>query len=142
MGEGVVVNLRDQLKRDEGLRLKPYRDTVDKLTIGYGRNLDDVGIRESEADFMLANDIQKVEREVTLRLPWTVGLDEARRAVFVNMAFNMGIAGLLGFKNTLAAASRGDWPAVAAGMRASKWATQVKGRAERLAQQIETGEWQ
>lgn len=136
------MNLRDQIKRDEGLRLKPYRDTVGKLTVGYGRNLDDVGIRESEADFMLANDIQKVEREVTQKLPWTIGLDEARRAVFINMAFNMGITGLLGFKNTLTAASRGDWPAVAAGMRASKWAGQVGARAERLARQIETGEWQ
>ena len=139
------MNLRDQLKRDEGLRLKPYKDTVGKLTVGYGRNLDDVGIRESEADFMLANDIQKVEREVTQRLPWTVGLDEARRAAILNLAFNMGLGndkrGLLSFKNTLAAMQRRDWPAVGAVLRASKWYGQVGDRGERVTRQLETGDW-
>ena len=139
------MNLRDQLKRDEGLRLKPYKDTVGKLTVGYGRNLDDVGIRESEADFMLANDIQKVEREVTQRLPWTIGLDEARRAAILNLAFNMGLGndkrGLLSFKNTLAAMQRRDWPAVGAGLRASKWYGQVGDRGERVTRQLETGDW-
>ena len=53
--------LRSQLERHEGLRLKPYRDTVGKLTVGYGRNLEDVGISRDEADFMLDNDIDQVE---------------------------------------------------------------------------------
>jgi lysozyme len=54
------------LQRHEGLRLRlrAYRDTVGKLTIGYGRNLDDRGISEDEAGFMLDNDIDLVVAEL------------------------------------------------------------------------------
>jgi len=53
------------------LRLKPYRDSVGKLTIGVGRNLDDVGISAEEADVLLANDIAKAQAELKQALPWT-----------------------------------------------------------------------
>jgi len=138
----LISNLVEQLKRDEAVRLKPYKDSVGKLTIGIGRNLDDVGISDAEADFMLHNDIYRAESGVEEHLPWTKDLDEVRRAALVNMAFNMGIAGLLGFKNTLAAIQSGDYETAAAEMENSKWAIQVGPRAHRLALQIKTGNWQ
>jgi len=129
-----------QLVQHEGLRLKPYADTVGKLTIGVGRNLTDKGISEGEASFLLRNDIADVEHELSARLPWFAMLNEVRRRVLFDMAFNLGTAGLLKFKNTLAAIERGDYEAGARGMLASKWAAQVGRRAERLAKMMATGQ--
>lgn len=126
------------LKRDEGLRLKPYRCTAGKLTIGYGRNLDDVGINEAEADMLLANDIAKVEREAE-RFHWYAGLNDARKAVVLNMLFNLGASSFKGFVNTIKAISAGDYDDAANRMLASKWAEQVGARAARLAQIMRTG---
>lgn len=136
------MTIVDQLKRDEGLRLKPYRDSVGKLTIGYGRNLDDEGISQQEAEMLLSDDVQAVGNQLHGLLPWTDGLDEARRGVLLNMAFNMGIYGLMQFKNTLGLIQQGDYLGAAVAMRQSKWAEQVGPRAERLAIQMETGQWQ
>lgn len=127
------------LRRDEGERLKPYRDTVGKLTIGIGRNLDDVGISEEESAFLLANDIAKVEKQLDEKIPWWRRLTINRQRVLVNMAFNMGIFGLLGFKNTLAFVQMGDYSRAADNMLLSKWAKQVKGRAVRLAELMRSG---
>lgn len=136
------MTLREQLMRDEGCRLKPYRDSVNKLTIGFGRNLDDVGVSLGEAIAMLDTDISRSSAAVLAHLPWAMSLDEARRGVLVNMAFNMGIGGLLGFKKMLAACEKGEWTTAAAEMLDSEWAAQVGVRAERLVRQMESGEWQ
>lgn len=134
--------LREQLIRDEGVRLRPYRDSVNKLTIGVGRNLDDVGISLAEAEYLLDNDIARATAAVLARIPCAVALDEIRRAALVNMAFNVGIGGLLGFKKMLAALAAGEWDRAAAEAMDSTWATQVGARATRLARQMQTGEWQ
>lgn len=134
--------LRAQLVRHEGLRLKPYRDTVGKLTLGIGRNLDDVGISESEAYVLVDNDITRVKRGLVEAYPgWFPLLDGVRQAVLVNMGFNLGLAGLAGFKQTLAAVARGDYAAASRGMLASKWARQTGSRATELAAQMRTGKW-
>jgi lysozyme len=134
-----MPTLLAELKRDEGVRLKPYTDTVGKLTIGVGRNLTDVGISDDECTALLQNDIAKVLAQLDRSLPWWRKLDPVRQRVLVNMAFNMGMTGLLTFKNTLAAVQSGSYAAAAAGMLASKWATQVGARAERLADMMRTG---
>lgn len=136
-----ITNLREQLLRDEGTRLKPYRDQVGKLTIGTGRNLDDVGISLQEAEMMLETDITRARAAVLAHLPWTVRLDEVRRDALVNIAFNCGIAGLLGFQKALAAMEAGDYAAAAAHFYDSKWRKQVGPRADRLCAQITDGEW-
>lgn len=140
--------LRDQLKRDEGSgpqklgRLLPYKDSVGKLTIGYGRNLDDNGISLAEADALLDHDIDSAIKDLVIRYPWVEALDPIRQACLVNMTFNLGIVRLAGFKNTLAAVQRGDYAAAAVGMLESKWASQVGARARRLATQMESGRWE
>lgn len=133
------MSLIEQLKRQEGFSARPYRDTVGKLTIGWGRNLDDVGVSSVEAEFLLRNDIFAVDTELARRLPWTNALDESRRNVLVNMAFNMGFNGLLGFVNTLLAVEEERYDDAAKGMLASKWAKQVGNRAVELAEQMRTG---
>lgn len=136
-----LTALKSELVRDEGLRLKPYRDTVGKLTIGVGRNLDDVGITKDEAMHLLECDIKRVKTDLDRALLWWRGMDEVRQRVLVNMAFNLGITRLMGFKNTLAAMQAGNYADAAKGMLASKWATQVGARATRLAaMMVEGGE--
>lgn len=131
--------LQAQLVRHEGLRLKPYCDTVGKLTLGVGRNLDDVGITQAEAMTLLAGDVARAEAGLDARLPWWRTLDPVRADVLVNMAFNLGIASLCGFDRTLAAVREGRWVDAADGMLASAWAKQVGGRAVELARQMRTG---
>jgi len=137
----IITNLRDQLIRDEGVKLTPYKDIVGKLTIGIGRNLDAEGISLDEANVMLDADICRATIALYTALPWTTGLNMARQAVLINMSFNLGIAGLLGFTMTLALIKEGRFEEAAAEMLRSKWATQVGMRATRLSQQMSTGLW-
>lgn len=136
------MNVFDQIKRDEGLRLTAYKDTVGKLTIGYGRNLDDKGITQDEADYMLNTDVREAAAAVNKNLPWAASLDDARLGVLINMAFNMGIQSLLLFRNTLALIQAGEYEQAADEMLKSKWAKQVGIRAVRLAEQMRKGVWQ
>jgi lysozyme len=133
------MKLIDILKRDEGVRLFPYKDTVGKWTIGCGRNLDDVGLSMDEVDYLLFNDIQKCEMEAR-KYPWFKGLNQTRKDVVLSMIFNLGPAGFAGFKNTIASIASGDYEDAASRMLRSKWASQVGNRAIRLAQMMRTGE--
>ena len=137
--QGDNVNLKEQLIKHEGVRLRPYRCTAGKLTIGIGRNLDDVGISQEEALYLLDNDISKATSALLQALPWVKDLDDARRNVLINMAFNLGINGLLGFKNTLGLIEQGNYGAAAKQMLLSKWAMQVKDRAVELSKIMESG---
>jgi lysozyme len=128
-----------ELIRDEGLRLKPYVDTVGKTTIGVGRNLTDVGISRDEAEALLEHDIIRTLSGLNGALPWWTDLDPVRQRVLINMAFNLGIKGLLTFQNTLRAVREGRWQDAHDGMLASKWARQVGDRAKRLAEMMLTG---
>lgn len=131
--------LLKQLIDDEGVRLKPYRDTVGKLTIGIGRNLDDRGISMSEATAMCENDITAVCNELDRTYPWWKQMSEARQLVFANMCFNMGLARFSDFKKMLARAKEGRYNEAAEEMLDSKWAKQVGMRAARLAMMMRKG---
>jgi lysozyme len=132
--------IKEQLVRHEGLRLKPYRCPAGKLTIGVGRNLDDNGISTSEAYELLSNDICNCEEQLLDEIPEIYNaLDEVRKSVLLNMCFNLGIKGLLEFKNTLAFIGAGDWERAANGMLASRWAKQVGRRAIELSELMRKG---
>lgn len=131
--------LIDQLRRDEGLRLKPYTDTAGKLTIGIGRNLSDRGITEEEADMMLLTDLRHVVNDLNRALPWWVSLNEVRQEALANMLFNLGLPRLLTFKKLLAALEAGQWARAAAEALDSRWAQQVGARAVRIAEMFQTG---
>jgi len=136
----LLERIKEQLVRHEGLRLKPYRCTAGKLTIGIGRNLDDCGISQIEAYVLLENDIQNCEKQLLDEIPEIYNpLDEVRKSVLLNMCYNLGIGGLLGFNNTLAFIAAGDWERAANGMLASKWAKQVGRRAIELSELMRKG---
>ena len=129
--------LKEQLVRHEGLRLKPYRDTVGVLTIGVGRNLDDVGIREDEAMVLLDHDILGVLDDLDREFPWWRHLSETRQLVLADMCFNLGIGRLKGFRKALQAMQEGRWADAAREMLDSRWAAQVGSRAVNLAEMME-----
>ena len=121
------------LKRDEGLRLKPYKDSVGKLTIGYGRNLDDMGITEDEAAVLLDHDIERAVTELDRALPWWREMPPSWQRGLVNMRFNLGLTRLRTFKKMLAALQAGDRERAADEALDSVWAGQVGERATRIA---------
>jgi lysozyme len=136
-----MTALEDQLIDHEGLELKPYQCTADKLTIGVGRNIEDRGITEDEARYLLKNDIKIVEDELLEKKPVVAGLDAVRQRVLVDMGFNLGIPTLLKFQNMWAAIEEEDFETAADEAMDSRWAKQVGRRAERLCQAMATGEW-
>lgn len=117
------------IKKHEGCRLHPYKDTTGHITIGYGRNLNSKGLSFDEVALMLKNDIEDTMR-VLGDYRWYRGLTIQRQGVIVDMAFNMGVHGLLEFTGMIEAIEAGDFKLAAKHMRESKWAEQVGRRAE------------
>lgn len=137
-----MKQLIDQLKLHEGLRLKPYKCTSGKLSIGVGRNLEDIGISEKEAEMLLLNDIQEAEKQLATYFPWTQDLDEVRLAALINFTFNVGIGTVSKFVNAMALLKDGNYDMASEEFLQSRWANQVGQRAIDVTEQIRTGEWQ
>ena len=129
----------ERIIRHEGLKLKPYRCTAGKLTIGIGRNLDDVGITENEARYLLKNDLQRSHIDCLNAFAWYAELDEVRQSVVCEMCFNLGLARLKGLKKMLKAVETGNYALAAQEMLASQWAKQVGQRARTLADIMKRG---
>lgn len=132
--------LIDELMRDEALRLFPYPDSVGKLTIGVGHNLTDLGISNRAAMFILDEDVDDVQRDLTTAFAsWFLELDPIRQRVMLNMRFNLGPSRFREFKRMLAAMAEHDYVKAAGSMRASKWYGQTGDRSKRLEAMMLTG---
>lgn len=157
-------DLTEELRRDEGDRLKPYRDSKGLLTIGtgfliegagrrtleaiIGHALDDaIGITQEEDDKALAWCIDSKTAQLYEALPWTRALDEPRLGALLNLAFNMGVHALTTFVTFLSYMADGRYERAAADLFGTKWASDVgkkldpPGRAVRICRQIQTGVW-
>lgn len=133
-----LTRLELETAQDEGLRLKPYKDTVGVLTIGYGLNLED-GITERMALFMMREKLIEAIEDLQGFPFWSLA-NEARRHALISMRYNLGPNRFRGFTRMIAAANRGDWRTAADEARDSKWYGQVKTRGPRVVTAIETGE--
>ena len=136
--------LRDDLIADEGLRLRAYADAGGVWTIGVGHTGPQVkrGLAWSRDACLeaLEADIARAERGLDQHLSWWRTLAAERQDVLANMAFNLGVEGLLSFRHVLEATRAGDYALAAARMLASEpWRSEVGARAERLAEQMRTG---
>lgn len=127
-----IEQLKKELIRDEGFRSKPYKCTAGKLTIGVGRNIEDNGITEDEAMYLLENDIASCIKQLTAKLPWYSTKPDAVQRVLTNMCFNLGISKLMSFKKTLSLIELGKYKEASVQMLNSLWARQVGERAIRL----------
>lgn len=130
------------IRRHEGVRSKAYLCTAGKVSVGVGRNLDDKGLHPSEIELLLSNDLDDAEHDAKAWLgePTWNELQDPRKAVVIDMAFNLGASRLSGFQKLRMAIVGGDWARAAAEMRQSRWAGQVGARATELAAIMETGE--
>ena len=147
MGKFIMNKIQSLIAKHEGLRLKPYRDTVGKLSIGFGRNLDDNGISKHEAELMLVRDIESAYTDL-FQFDWFANLDEVREAVIVSLVFNMGLPTFKEFENTIMFMEKGLYVAASEEMLKgsglggkSKWYHQVGNRAVELSEMLKTGEW-
>lgn len=132
------------LRGDEKEVLHAYQDHLGYWTIAVGRLIDKRkggGLTPEESEYLLSNDIMRKSQELDRRLPWWTGLSDARRGVILSMAFQMGVDGLLGFKNTLEAIRTGQYDRAAAGMLNSMWAKQTPERAKRMSEQMRLDQW-
>lgn len=134
-----LKRLQSQLSIDEGNKAKPYTDTVGKLTIGVGRNLTDRGLSPDEVNYLLNNDIHIATQDAKKLVPAFDKLDDVRQEVLVNMAFNLGLDRLGGFKKFLAAVNAGNFAKASVEMLDSVWAKQVGARAIRLSNAMRAG---
>lgn len=140
-----VFDIRTQLERDEGVVLTEYKDHLGYSTIGIGRLIDKRkggGISRDEAYFLLDNDLLRIRRELQNKLPWIRDLDVSRQGVLLNMAYQMGVEGLLKFNGTLAHIQKGNYAEAGTNMMQSLWAKQTPARAKRLERQMVLGAWQ
>lgn len=140
------TELARQLRGDESVKPCVYKDHLGYDTIGVGRLIDSrkkgAGLRPDEITYLLNNDIDDRIEALTRALPWFQNLDDARRGVLLNMAFQMGTEGLLKFVNTLKLIEDGKYDLAAHAMLQSLWAQQTPARAKRMAEQMRTGQWQ
>jgi lysozyme len=139
------MNLTQQLRLEESVEKSAYQDSLGFWTIGVGRLIDarkGGGLSDKEINYLLANDIESKTLEVVKALPWFYNLNEPRQAVILGMAFQLGTNGMLGFKTSLGHIRGGRWDLAHDGMLDSAWAKQTPARANRMADQMLTGEWQ
>lgn len=138
--------LIEQLKRHEGFRAYIYKCTAGKNTIGYGHNIDSDpnrtvsdfknGITKEDAEKLLVEDIEIATKSLHFHFPFIITLSEVRQDCLVNMAFNLGIGGLLKFKKMIRALTHRNFEQAGVEMRDSKWYRDVGNRAKELIDQM------
>jgi len=134
----LIGQIADDLRRHEGTVLNAYPDHLGYWTIGVGRMIDERrggGISEAEAEHLLANDIDRIAARLQHEPGFRNSPSEVKRAL-VNMAFQMGIKGLLGFTNMWRALEQHDYETAATEALDSKWANQTPTRANEVADWI------
>ena len=137
-----MTPLEKMLVQHEGLSLDLYRDTASppRWTIGVGRNLSDVGLRdETEALFLLGRDLDAIRAELDHTWPFWRELDKVRADVVLSMAFNLGVSGFMRFVRTRGLIEERSWDLASIEMLRSRWADQVGGRALELSTMLSTG---
>ena len=140
-----ISQATQQITRHEGEVLHAYDDHLGFTTIGVGRLIDKRkggGITHEEAQYLLNNDIETRVQALQDKLPYFDSLSDVRKGVLLNMSFQLGITGLLGFGRTLEMVKMGDYASAADNMLKSKWAQQTPNRATEVANQMRTNTWQ
>jgi lysozyme len=132
--EDAKMDLKELIRENEGLRLFPYKDSIGKLTIGYGRNLTDRGINEYEAERMLEIDIAMAKQDLySIFGDQVSSFSENRFNALVDMLFNLGKPKFSEFVKMIRAIKNRDWEEASDQLLDSNYAQQVENRAKRNA---------
>jgi lysozyme len=135
--QDTIIKAKHQLTEHEGLRLKPYKCSAGKLTIGIGRNLDDKGISKNEANHLFENDLDDVMQDLFLVFPDFESHPENVQIAMMDMRFNLGGGGFRQFKKMIAAVQRKDYRLAADEMQDSRWFSQVGRRGKKLVKMMQ-----
>ena len=133
----------EMLRKHEGVETHAYKCTAGKTTIGVGRNIDPnggIGLSNDEIDYLLANDVERVDAELFQVFSWYDDLDDPRKDAIMDMCFNMGLPRLMQFKKALGAMSAKNYDSAAVEFLDSRWAKQVGQRAISITDIIRSGE--
>ena len=134
-----MIDLLEMLKRHEGFKQFPYLCTAGKLTVGYGRNFDDVGLSEYEAEFLLLQDIKHATKRLTTTFPNFYDFTVNRQAALIDLMVNIGSRKFLLFRKMIIAIKRNDWEDAANEAKDSKWHKQVGQRAIEIEELLKLG---
>lgn len=131
------------LKRHEGVRSKVYLCSAGYETIGVGRNIAEsgLGLSDDEIDYLLANDIKRVDAELAYAYPWYSDLDQVRKEAMINLSFNLGQTRLQKFVKALDHMASGSYDLAANEFMDSRWSKQVGQRAVEVTEMIRTGQY-
>lgn len=142
------------LNYEEGFKSKPYYCSEGYPTVATGVRIGPKGAKLELYQFTVSKTVAAVwlaelvketiadmDKHANIKAAMSV-CNDARQAVLISMAYQMGADGLSEFINTLKAVSEKRWADAQAGMLASKWAKQTPARASRQANQMLSGNWQ
>lgn len=144
------------IKAEEGLKLTPYRCSENKLTIGYGYNIEAYPLPADMAAYLKAHGVitkemadklfegkykESVQAAKNIFLTSWPMLGEVRQAVIISMVYQMGEAGFKKFTNTIKYIKLLNWLHAAYQMLQSRWEDQTEDRAHRHALMMATGQW-
>lgn len=140
------MNLKESIKIHEGFRSSVYLCPTGHPTVGYGFRVADLSpdelalnggevepMSKEVAEKILDIKITKFKKQAYNALPWLTYAPMDIQDALCEMAYQMGVAGLLGFKNTLAMIKERRYSEAAENMLKSKWATQTPKRAKQIA---------
>lgn len=128
------MNLIEDIKLDEGFRGESYLDSLDIPTIGFGTKLP---LSEEEAEMILKHRLNKKIDHLLQKKPIVMTLPQDKQEALFNMAYQLGVGGLLKFKKMWEAIERRDWMTVGIEARDSRWYQQTPHRAEKMAKILE-----
>lgn len=131
--------LLEMLKRHEGLRLKPYECSAGKTTIGYGRNLTDIGITKDEAMILLVHDMERAMTDIKRIFPDFSTFSKNRKNALTDMMFNLGMSRFLKFRKMIDAILNGNWPMASNEAQDSRWFVQVGNRGTEIVRLLING---
>jgi len=136
-----LVRVKQYIRKNEGLRLFPYKCSAGKTTIGVGRNLDDRGISNDESELMLTNDIETSINALMDMFGWSIfcTLSEKRQTVLIDLVFNLGQTRFLKFKKMIQAVKNNDFEEAAKQILESRYARQLPNRSQRNADMMREG---
>jgi lysozyme len=126
----MITEIKDFIIKHEGLKLKPYYCPAGKLSIGVGRNIEDNGISEDEAMYMLNNDIFRCIEELETIFDDFSELPENIQIALIDMIFNLGKTRFLKFKKMIQAIKDKDFKKASEEAKNSHWCGQVGKRCD------------
>lgn len=126
------MDLIESIKMNEGFRSKPYPDPIhgwDVPTFGHGLTY----ITESESETIVRKRVESIREEIGMRKPVFKTLNIDRQNTLIEMAYQMGVSGLMNFKKMWVAIEAKNFSLAHDEALVSKWAKQTPSRAVRVA---------